>query len=406
MRLEPRGAPPLLLVVAPRADAVPWTRAELRAVLDVGRLAALALGDAVDAARLEAEIEARTGVLRRALADRTALLGAAECIQAAPDAVAVRACVRAFLAARSERPVTGDGNAAGGPDRVTAELCRPPAGRERLVVSGLAPERAADLQPQAEAVCALANLALERLHLLDGLKLEVARQASELARSDTGRRRAEFVRRIAHELRKPGEEIQHLVTALRLRAPKEALGGLERIESAALELTRRLDTLLSRQDARLDVRRVDLARLVEEASRRVAALRARRFELHRGGALPLLGDPVRLGSLIENLLDNAARATREGGHVAIRCARIAPRDERGPWILLEVEDDGIGVSPDLGESIFEPGVGEFRGGFGLGLALCRDIVALHGGRIEVESQPGRSVFRVRLPQLGREDEES
>jgi two-component system nitrogen regulation sensor histidine kinase GlnL len=65
-----------------------------------------------------------------------------------------------------------------------------------------------------------------------------------------------------------------------------------------------------------------------------------------------------------------------------------------------VEDDGIGIPAELGDEIFEPGVGRFRSGFGLGLALCRDVVSAHGGSLAVESAPGRTVFRVQLPQLG------
>ena len=79
--------------------------------------------------------------------------------------------------------------------------------------------------------------------------------------------------------------------------------------------------------------------------------------------------------------------------------RVEPGARRG-WAAIEVEDDGPGLPPELGAEIFEPGVGRFRNGFGLGLALCRDAVSAHGGTIEVESAPGRTVFRVVLPQLG------
>jgi hypothetical protein len=140
---------------------------------------------------------------------------------------------------------------------------------------------------------------------------------------------------------------------------------------------------------------VDLVRLAEEAARRVALLRGRTVSLsHERPRLPLLGDPVRLLSLVQNLLDNALRATGGGGRVTVRSSL---RDAR--FAVLEVEDDGVGVSPELGDEIFEPGVGAFPGGCGLGLALCREAVSLHAGEIQVESRPGRTVFRVLLPQL-------
>jgi two-component system nitrogen regulation sensor histidine kinase GlnL len=177
---------------------------------------------------------------------------------------------------------------------------------------------------------------------------------------------------------------------------------LTQIESAACEMSRRLDTLLCRQVRTLHGRRVDLVRLIGEAVRRVALVYPmRRFETtHAHARLPLVGDSVRLVSLIENLLDNAARATGEAGRIAVRSELLAPRPAAGVVRMrFEVEDDGAGIPPDLADEIFEPGVGTFCGGFGLGLALCRDVVSLHCGEIEVESQPGRTVFRVVLPQV-------
>src|SRR5262249_25852426 len=169
----------------------------------------------------------------------------------------------------------------------------------------LSTERALDLQPQADAVCALANLALERLHGLAGLKLEVERQARELASVASGRRHAEFVRSVAHELRKPNEEIRFLVRPLLAERSATAREALSRSEQVTQETGRRLALWLWRQAGPADSRRVDLVRLVDEAARRVALLRShRRFQVrHERPRLPLLGDPVRLASLAENLLD-------------------------------------------------------------------------------------------------------
>jgi signal transduction histidine kinase len=396
LRIEPRGGSPVLLAVAPRTDGLPYTPEEASALVDAGRLAALALTDALDAARLEELVAVRTAELRRALDDRSALVSAAERIQSAGDAEAVRAAVADFLAERTgpeprqEPVVAGSAEA-----RIVVALCRPPAAREMLVAAAASHERAADLQPQADTLRALADLALERLHLLDGLKGEVERQARELAGVTADRRHAEFVRRAAHELRKPGEEIRHLVAALATELPPPARLALARIDDAACQLGRRLDVLLARRGRRADRRRVDLVRLADEAARRVAWLRGRHVCVsHALARLPLVGDPVRLLSLIENLLDNALRATVDGGRVALRSGL-----QQNGIVRLEVEDDGAGVPPELGDEIFEPGVGAFPGGCGLGLALCREAVTLHGGELQVESQLGRTVFRVLLPQL-------
>ena len=416
LRIEPRVGTPALAVLAPRPDGLPYTPEELHALEDVARLASLALGDAAASEQLERRVATRTAELRRALADRTALLAAAERVQTARDATEVRAAVAAFLADRTGRdPRPTDARGRERSDQVVAELTPISARSEWLAVDALAAERARDLQPQADAVSALANLALERLHLLAGLKREVEQQARELARAASGRRHAEFVRGVAHELRKPNEEIRHLVRPLLAVASGPERDALRRIEAISHELGRRLDLLLARQTRRCDRRRVDLVRLIDEATRRVALLRShRRFEVeHALPRLPIFGDPVRLASLVENLLDNAVKATCEGGRVAVRSALAAApaRSSRAspsasaPWVWIEVEDGGCGIAPDLSDELFEPGVGRFRGGFGLGLALCRDVVARHGGRIEVESCPGRTLFRVLLPQLGPRAEE-
>jgi signal transduction histidine kinase len=326
------------------------------------------------------------------------VVAAAERIQAAAGAREVRAAALGFLSrCAGHLPLRSDPGA-DRPDRVVMRLDLEPTRATCFAVGDLEADRAADLQPQADAVAALAGLALERIHLLAQLKHEVAEQARELARVASGERCAAFVREVAHELRKPAEEIRDLAQRHAPRADASARNALERIETVTHELSRRLDCLLSRGAARLDLRRVDLVRLADEAIARAARLRCDRLfrAAHAAPRLPLAGDPVRLASLLENLIDNACKATRRGGRIELRTALI------GALVVLEIEDDGGGIPPDLAEEIFEPGVGAFRQGFGLGLALCRDVATAHGGSIAVASAPGRTVFRIELPQAGPE----
>jgi signal transduction histidine kinase len=399
LALEPRSCDAALLALAARDDGLPFAAPELRALADAARLATLAMDAAVESERLEARVALRTAELSRALDDRGAVLAAAARIQAAARVGDVRAAAIAFLACACDRAPQRDAGAAS-PNVVSIALDTGPARSERWRVTDLAPERAADLQPQADAVATLANLALERIRLLAQLKSEVARQARELAAAASGERCAAFVREVAHELRKPTEEIRQLAHDAADDAGVAARASLARIEAATHELSRRLDCLLSRGARRLDLRRVDLVRVTDEIAGRVARLRRdRRFSVrHAQPRLPLVADPVRVASLLENLLDNAVKATPPGGAVAIRTA--FEDGPHGARVVLEVEDDGVGIAPELGAEIFEPGVGGFRQGFGLGLALCRDVAAAHGGAIAVESAPGRTLFRVALPQLG------
>jgi signal transduction histidine kinase len=116
---------------------------------------------------------------------------------------------------------------------------------------------------------------------------------------------------------------------------------------------------------------------------------------------PLSGDSVLLGRVLDNLLSNALKFTPDGGRIAIRLW------QEGTEIVLQVADTGIGIPADQLEYIFErfyqvDGSAARRyGGSGLGLALVKEIVGAHGGRVTVESQVGQgSVFAVWLPLTG------
>jgi signal transduction histidine kinase len=396
LSLSPRTGSSALIVVAPRCDGLPYAPEEVRAAEDVALLATLALGDATASAQLEARVATRTAALQRAADDRGAVLDAATRVQGAARVEDVHAAALAFL----ERCTGIEPREFQRPPQTTRGvrlvLDVEPARSIWLSVEEMRADRATDLQPQADAVSALANIALERIHLLASLKREVVQQARELAAITSGQRCAEFVRGVAHELRKPTEEIRLLAQTVDVAASPAAQPALARIEVITHELGRRLDCLLSRDAQRLDLRRVDLVRLVDDATARVARLRSeRRFAVeHALARLPLVGDPVRIASLVENLLDNAVKATARGGAVAVRTSLA------DAWVAIEVEDGGAGIPPELGDEIFEPGVGRFRSGFGLGLALCRDTVTAHGGSLAVESAPGRTLFRALLPQCG------
>jgi len=125
-------------------------------------------------------------------------------------------------------------------------------------------------------------------------------------------------------------------------------------------------------------------------------VRARRITLREEHApsLPLVrGVAAELNQVWLNLLDNAIDAAGEGGTVTVRTQAHATE------VLIDVEDDGPGIPADVVWRVFEPffttkPVGE---GTGLGLELTRRVVMEHGGDVHVRSEPGRTVFHVRLP---------
>jgi two-component system, cell cycle sensor histidine kinase and response regulator CckA len=124
----------------------------------------------------------------------------------------------------------------------------------------------------------------------------------------------------------------------------------------------------------------------------------------------VLGDRTTLMQVLMNLLTNASDALPDGaGHIEVRTSRLrepGPRWDRsfgasvrpGDWVLLEVQDTGVGMTPATLERIFEPFFSTKATGHGLGLAACLGIVAAHGGALLVESEPGKgSCFAVLLP---------
>lgn len=397
--LAPRGGPRGLLVVAPRADGLPYTAAQERMLESLLPVATTALDAAATAADLEGRVAEKTACLQRALRDRERVLEAARgiCEAAAPGEVLEQ--VAAFAGAEAGIATWRDAPPPPGRGVTSVALVVPGRAVRYLVLSGLAPARVAEVGPQLDVLAAFAGLALARLALLAELKREIERQAAELAEIRSRRLHAEFVRGVAHELRKPVEEVRRGLAALEGGASADP--ALARVGGAARELARRLDLLLFHSGLRLDRQRLDLVRLVDEA---VATARAAAPDrdwrvAHARPRLPLVGDASRLASVLENLLDNAVRATAPGRRIEVSTAAGPVEGAGGPSAVIEVADDGVGIPAGALERVFEPGVAFVPGGFGLGLSLCREIVRRHGGRIEVASRPGSTRFRVRLPQF-------
>jgi signal transduction histidine kinase/ActR/RegA family two-component response regulator len=225
--------------------------------------------------------------------------------------------------------------------------------------------------------------------------------------ADSVRTRDQFLAMLGHELRNPLAAI-HTATELLIRMPGEP----ERPASVIARQTRKLSRLV---DDLLEVSRVESGKI--SLKRAVVDLRAvvERSTEAMGGraegaglqlevalpeeALPVDGDPVRLEQITGNLLGNALKYTPAGGKVTVAAARA------GNGVILRVTDTGVGIAADELERIFEPFVqatttlDRSQGGLGLGLALVRGLVAMHGGTVRARSEgPGRGTeIEVRLP---------
>jgi len=227
---------------------------------------------------------------------------------------------------------------------------------------------------------------------------------------------------IAHELRNPLASIGMAAHLLQKQAGGDQAGGGQAggntgvtptlaILSRNVEFAERLVNDLqdaSRIGARkLELRpeRLHLGSLLQEAmeaARQSAADPDREFNLllPPGEPIELLGDRLRLQQVFVNLLGNAIKYTHDGGHIWIKAT------VQGSWLVVRVADDGIGIATDMRERIFQMftqvSTPMAHAGLGIGLALVKDIVELHGGNVEARSDgTGHgSQFVVRLPLIG------
>lgn len=402
--LRPPSGPVALLVIASRLDGLPFLPEQIHAVETVGHVARIALGSAASTLELERLVSAKTHSLQRALQDRDRVLETTRVICEADAPEEVVAATQGFALDCTEA-AGGDGapNAEGdGGCAVVAPLMVGPGEERSIRVVTPDSNRASEIQPQLDTVCLFGTLALARLQLLHELKSEVERQAGEIAEVRSRRVHAEFVRNVAHELRKPTQEMATLCEDFHVEGPPTD-PRVARLRAVSGELARRLDLLLFHSGLRVERRRIDLTILIDETVRSFGAIIPDRRYLVRHSArpAPLVGDASRLASVLENLIDNAAKATKPGGRVNVRSWLELPDPGSGSQgvACFEVEDDGQGIPPYRQGRIFEAGVCFRGGGFGLGLTLSREIVRRHGGALSVESEPGCTVFRVRLPQF-------
>jgi PAS domain S-box-containing protein len=236
------------------------------------------------------------------------------------------------------------------------------------------------------------------------------RRRNEEALRESVRRRTDFLAVLSHELRNPLAAMSSGLYLLDRSPPgsPRAVLAKEAIGRQVTHLAKLVDDLLdvNRIDqgkVRLERSRFDARTVVERACQDVHPVCTER-EIALGvevGPVPLWvdADATRLAQIVGNLLHNAAKFTPAGGRVAVA---LLGRDGGAE---LRVRDTGAGIEPEMLERIFEPFVQAgrtreaARGGLGIGLALVKSLVALHGGTVRASSEgPGRgSEFLVTLP---------
>jgi PAS domain S-box-containing protein len=236
---------------------------------------------------------------------------------------------------------------------------------------------------------------------------------------EVDRRKDEFLAMLAHELRNPLAPIGAAAELLQLTRLDE-----QRLKQTSLVIGRQVNHMTGLIDDLLDVSRVtrglvalnnaplDIRHIAADAVEQVTPLihsRRHHFALHLPPETTMvMGDKKRLVQVMVNILNNAAKYTQEGGNIALKV------DVQAEHIVIEVEDNGIGMVPELVAGAFDLFTQAERtsdrssGGLGLGLALVKSLTELHGGRVTCESAGlGKgSRFTVCLPRLIQESNQA
>ncbi len=252
-----------------------------------------------------------------------------------------------------------------------------------------------------------------RAYAEENLRLLKESRAAAEALQDADRRKDEFLATLAHELRNPLAPIRNGLQILRLSPDGE------RAEEVRGMMDRQLTHLVRLIDDLLDVSRVsqgkidlrkepialqDAVTAAVEASRPLIEASRHSFNLVMPEE-PLIveGDMTRLAQVVSNLINNAAKYTPEGGHITVTVQPAGLQAE------IIVSDDGLGIDAAMLPRVFDlftqvdSHLDRSQGGLGVGLALVRKLIEMHGGLVVAESDgPGKgSRFTLRLPQSRR-----
>ena len=251
-----------------------------------------------------------------------------------------------------------------------------------------------DVTERRQAAEKLEELYRQERNLREQLELEM-------------KRRVEFTRALAHELKTPLTPMLISSQVLASELKEEPLLSLARnISRGASNLNSRIDELLDLAKGeigmlQLKIEPLDALQLLGEVVEYVSPValsRGQSLIMELPDSLPLVkADKVRLRQIVLNLLNNALNFTPEAGKIILRAGR------KDANLKVEVEDNGPGIAEEEQQQMFEPYhrmevAGERLSGLGLGLALCKTLIDLHNGQIWVKSRVGKgSNFSFSLP---------
>ncbi|MFN3885251.1 MAG: ATP-binding protein, partial [Rhodocyclaceae bacterium] len=288
----------------------------------------------------------------------------------------------------------------------------------RIVVNGetkwVREQAELKFDPQGQLLAGIGTVQDITRQQLDQIELEESRAAAEAA----NRAKSEFLANMSHEIRTPMNAILGL-TQLALDGPLEE--GQRELLTNALASGRALLSILNDilDYSKIEAGHMEIARLpfspadvLKETGDLFAAQlkeKSLSLDIEIDPALPaeVVGDPLRLGQVLANLVGNAIKFTERGGITL--SAQLAAERPEGLMLRFAVRDTGIGLDRATAGRLFQPftqadgSITRRHGGTGLGLAICKKLVTLMGGEIGVTSQPGRGATFSFTIVVGRAD---
>jgi signal transduction histidine kinase len=290
------------------------------------------------------------------------------------------------------------------------ELCL--VGKPVIMLTGL-DDRDVDLKAmEAGAADYLVKGKIDAPLLDRSIRYAIERKRTEESLKDADRRKDEFLAMLGHELRNPLAAIRYGLHLLFLsKGNGDVVAQVkEMMEKQVKNLTRMVDDLLdvsriTRGKIQLRKEKVELAKVlnhaVESARPLIEALGHKLAVALPTRPVHLEADATRLEQVLVNLLNNAAKYTKQGGYITLMAER------QGDEAVIRVRDNGIGIRPELLAKVFdlfvqsERSLDRSQGGLGIGLTLVKKLVEMHGGSVEAHSEgtDKGSEFVVRLPAL-------
>jgi PAS domain S-box-containing protein len=270
-------------------------------------------------------------------------------------------------------------------------------------------------QPSERDFRLLDILARQAADLIERTHAEDAVRESERQLKEADRRKDEFLATLAHELRNPLAPLRTSLELIRI-----AGNTPESVEEIREEMEEQLALLVRLVDDLLDVSRITSGKIrLQRRPTELAALVARAVQANRAAIdrgqidlsidMPDTGvlldsDPVRFAQVVSNVLNNALKFTDPGDRISISAELTSP--DTGPSeVVLRIADSGVGISSEMLPRVFDlftqDEATSYRSqtGLGIGLALARHLIEMHGGSIEAHSDgQGRgSTFTLRMP---------